>query len=100
MGWEVKAYCVYLLANRKGGVIYTGVSGELKIRIWKHKTKFYPDSFTSKYNVTKLVYFESFRDPSTAIKREKQIKGGSRIKKIALIEKDNPDWLDLAETWF
>ncbi len=79
---------------------YTGVSGELKIRIWKHKTKFYPDSFTSKYNVTKLVYFESFRNPSTAIKREKQIKGGSRIKKIALIEKDNPDWLDLAETWF
>lgn len=74
--------------------MYTGVTGELVGRIWHHKNKTV-SSFSSKYNLNKLVYFEVFENANTAIMREKQIKGGSRKRKISLIEKMNPDWKDL-----
>ena len=85
----------YLMTNQNNTVLYIGTTSDLKDRIQKHKDKFYKKSFTAKYNINKLVYFESFPDMSSAIKREKQLKGGSRAKKIALIESMNPSWKDL-----
>lgn len=85
----------YLMTNQNNTVLYIGTTSDLKDRIQKHKDKFYKKSFTAKYNINKLVYFESFPDMSSAIKREKQLKGGSRTKKIALIESMNPSWKDL-----
>ena len=78
-------------------VIYTGMTNDLIRRVYEHKHKL-ADSFTKKYNVTKLVHFEDCTDPITAISREKQIKGGSRNKKIDLISKNNPDFVDLHKT--
>ena len=89
---------VYLTANKKDGVIYTGVTSELKYRIKSHKTKKYKNAFTARYNVDKLVYFEKYDSIILARAREKQIKAGSRAKKIKLIESKNPDWKDLYET--
>ncbi|NQT25852.1 GIY-YIG nuclease family protein [candidate division KSB1 bacterium] len=91
-----KIYCVYILTNRHNTVLYTGVTGDLPRRVWEHKEKIVK-SFTSRYNVDKLVYYEVFEDAYEAISREKQIKAGSRIKKIDLIEKMNPEWRDLWE---
>ena len=90
----LKNYYIYLLTNKRNSVIYTGVTRHLTQRVYQHKIKL-QKGFTQKYNVNKLVYFETTTDIYVAIKREKQIKGWKRIKKIALIEKDNPEWLDL-----
>ncbi len=90
-----KYYYIYLLSNARNNVIYTGITNDLKKRIYEHKEKFI-DGFTKKYNVIKLVY-EIFEDSYNAISREKQIKGGSRNKKISLIEGMNPRWDDLYE---
>ena len=90
----LKNYYIYLLTNKRNSVIYTGVTRHLTQRVYQHKIKL-QKGFTQKYNVNKLVYFEATTDIYVAIKREKQIKGWKRIKKIALIEKDNPEWLDL-----
>ncbi|SMO59167.1 GIY-YIG nuclease family protein [Gracilimonas mengyeensis] len=87
---------VYLLTNKNHTVIYCGVSSDLLNRVWKHKNKVY-DGFTKKYNVDKLVYYEGPEDPIYAIEREKQIKAGSRQKKIDLIISMNPEWRDLYE---
>ena len=86
---------VYITTNKPYGVLYTGVSSELKNRIISHKTKKYKNSFTARYNVDKLVYFEEFDSINKARAREKQIKAGSRAKKIKLIESMNPEWRDL-----
>ena len=94
-----KSYWVYILASRKNGTIYVGVSNSLQRRVWEHKHATAP-SFTKEYGVNLLVYYEEFRDVTNAISREKQLKGGSRAKKIMLIEKENPDWCDLSEGWF
>ena len=83
------------MTNPGNTVLYTGVSSRLKERVWEHKTKHYQTSFTSKYNIQKLIYFEEYSDIREAIIREKQIKAGSRAKKIELIESLNPDWKDL-----
>jgi putative endonuclease len=91
-----RQYFVYIMTNLRNTVLYTGVTGDLKRRVWEHKTKMIP-GFTAKYNVVKLVYFEVFDDPQEAILREKKIKGGSRAKKIALINTFNPHWKDLYE---
>jgi putative endonuclease len=91
-----RQYFVYIMTNPRNTVLYTGVTGDLKRRVWEHKTKVVP-GFTAKYNVVKLVYFEVFDDPEEAILREKKIKGGSRAKKIALINSFNPQWRDLYE---
>jgi len=88
------AYHVYLLASRKEGVLYIGVTGDLVRRVHEHREKAVP-GFTSCYNVEKLVWFETYDDPVAAITREKELKKWRRAWKIALIEKDNPDWHDL-----
>ena len=86
----------YILANKNNSVLYTGVTSDLKRRVYEHKQKFIK-GFTSKYNVDKLVYYEIFDDIYNAITREKQIKAGSRQKKIDLINKRNESWADLYE---
>jgi putative endonuclease len=75
------------------------VTSDLKHRIWEHRTKALP-GFTAQYGLSHLVYFEGFRKITAAIDREKQIKAGSRAKKLALVERENPDWRDLAADWF
>ncbi len=87
-----------MTSNKKNGVIYTGVTSELKYRIGSHKNKKYKNSFTARYNADKLVYFEEFDSIITAHSREKQLKAGSRAKKVKLIEGMNPEWRDLYET--
>ena len=99
MSSHSKEYAVYILTNKMNKVLYTGFSGNLKNRIANHKEKLFP-GFTSRYGVGKLVYFETFPDPDSAIAREKQIKGWIRKKKIALIESANPPWKDLSKGWF
>ena len=85
---------VYIMTNKYNTVLYTGVTSDLKKRAWQHKEKL-ADGFTKRYNVTKLVYYEVFHGIRDAITREKQIKGGSRQKKIDLIQSMNADWHDL-----
>ncbi len=94
----MRQYYVYILTNRKQGVPYTGVTNDLERRIYEHKNKLI-SGFASKYNLTKLVYFEETTDVNAAITREKQIKGWLRKKKVALIESKNPEWKDLTEEW-
>jgi putative endonuclease len=89
-----KLFCVYMMTNPRHTVLYTGVSGDLRRRVYQHREKLLP-GFTARYNVTKLVYYEWTEDASAAIAREKQIKAGSRNKKIAMINGFNPDWRDL-----
>jgi putative endonuclease len=89
------SYYIYIMTNTYNTVLYTGVTNELKHRVNEHKTKLNPRSFTSIYNIHKLVYFEEFIYIQDAIAREKQIKGGSRKKKIELIEESNKNWDDL-----
>ena len=91
--------CIYILANKNNNVLYTGVTGNILRRITEHKEKTVP-GFTSKYNVTKLVYYEEYATMEEAIAREKQIKGGSRQKKIDLIKSKNPEWKDLYDEFF
>jgi putative endonuclease len=90
---EVKLPTVYILASGRNGTLYTGVTSDLLGRVWQHKNHV-NEGFTKKYNVTTLVYYETFDEMSYAIEREKQIKAGSRKKKLALIEAMNPDWRD------
>ncbi|MBL9219685.1 MAG: GIY-YIG nuclease family protein [Opitutaceae bacterium] len=92
-------YYVYIVTNRSNGTLYTGVTNDLKRRVWQHKNKALP-GFTAQYGLGVLVCFETFRDIRSAIAREKQIKAGSRAKKLALIERENPQWLDLSADWF
>lgn len=92
------AYHVYIVTNKRNGTLYTGVTSDLRRRVWEHKTKALP-GFTAQYGLECLVYFEAYRDISAAISREKQIKAGSRAKKLALIERENPEWKDLAADW-
>ncbi len=86
---------VYIMTNQNNTVLYTGVTSDLKDRVFKHKTKKYANSFSARYNLSKLVYFEELDTIGNAIKREKQIKGGSRTRKIELINSLNPEWVDL-----
>src|SRR5258708_10633995 len=88
---------VYILANR-WKTIYTGVTSALETRVWQHKTKAV-EGFTARYGIDRLVYFEHTNNIHDAIAREKQIKGGRRAKKGALIESMNPGWEELAPDW-
>ncbi len=92
-----KLPCVYIMTNTNNTVLYTGVTSDLRKRAYQHREKLIR-GFTSRYNCTKLVYFEVFEGMYEAISREKQIKSGSRQKKIELIESVNEDWNDLYET--
>jgi putative endonuclease len=89
-----KHYYVYIMTNKNHTVLYAGITNDLKRRIHEHKNKLIK-GFTEKYNITKLVYYEVFEDALYAIGREKQIKAGSRKKKIDLIQQLNPEWKDL-----
>lgn len=93
----MKEYYVYIMTNRSG-TLYTGVANDLQRRVYEHQHKLIP-GFTTRYNITKLVYFEATGDVRTAIEREKQIKGWLRARKVALIESVNPDWDDLSAEW-
>ena len=88
-------YYVYIVTNRMNTVLYTGVTNNLEKRMHEHKQKLIP-GFTARYNVSKLVCYESFPTPAEAIAAEKKIKGWVRWKKVALIERMNPKWEDLS----
>jgi len=89
-----RQFYVYILTNKVHTVLYTGITNDLAKRLWEHRTGL-GSKFVSRYGVTKLVHFEIFEDPYEAISREKQIKSGPRRRKVALIEKTNPQWRDL-----
>lgn len=91
-----KGGAVYILTNKHHTTLYTGVTSNLIRRLFEHRSGKYPKSFTGRYGVTKLVYFEVFMRIEDAIAREKQIKAGSRLKKEKLINSLNPDWNDLS----
>jgi len=91
-----KQPCIYIMTNFANTVLYTGVTSNLPVRVHQHKAKEIK-GFTKTYNCTKLVYFELFADMESAITREKQIKGGPRRRKEALIDSLNPEWRDLSE---
>jgi putative endonuclease len=94
-----KRFYVYIMTNRpRSHVLYTGMTGDLSRRVFEHKNKLVP-GFTSRYNLTRLAYYECFFYPDAAIDREKEIKGWRRSKKTRLIESMNPRWEDLAERW-
>ncbi len=86
---------VYIITNKNNTTLYTGVTSRLRDRIWEHKSKKYTKSFSARYNLVKLLYYEFHSRIEEAIDREKQLKGGSRKKKEDLINKFNPDWIDL-----
>ncbi|PTB97910.1 hypothetical protein C9994_00870 [Marivirga lumbricoides] len=90
-------FFIYILTNKNNTVLYVGMTDDLRNRVYEHKEKIYK-GFTAKYNVDKLVYFERFSHADEAVQREKQLKSGSRAKKIALIEGLNADWIDLYNT--
>jgi putative endonuclease len=89
-------YFVYIITNRKNGVLYTGHTSDLSKRIPQHIQQSDPHAFSARYNLKKLVYYEEHRTSYSAFKRERQIKKWNRAWKIELIEKENPDWKDLA----
>ncbi len=89
-----KKYFIYILTNKNNTVLYTGVTNNLHRRLYEHRQKLLP-GFTKKYNAAKLVYYEMFDNIENAIFREKQIKGGSREKKMTLVNHMNPEWNDL-----
>jgi putative endonuclease len=93
-----KQYYVYIMTNRSG-TLYIGVTNDLVRRVHEHRTKCV-ESFTTKYNLTQLVYYEAGSDILEAIAREKQLKGWRRSKKLALINSSNPRWNDLSGAWF
>lgn len=92
-------YYTYILASKKNGTLYIGVTGNLEKRMYEHKNEIFR-GFTKKYKIKNLVYYEETDDISLAITREKQMKVWKRAWKIELIEKDNPGWEDLSRDWF
>ena len=87
---------IYILTNRSNTVLYTGVTSDLSQRILQHRAGTFENSFTGRYNVTKLVYYELFETIEEAIAREKQLKAGNRQRKMDLINRSNPGWADLS----
>lgn len=88
------SYYIYILTNKRNTTLYVGVTNNLVRRVYEHKNKLV-EGFTKKYNINKLVYFEQTGDVLSALEREKQLKAGSRKKKIELVEKENSEWCDL-----
>jgi putative endonuclease len=98
MSRDRRYYCVYIMGSLSG-TLYIGFSGNLHKRIFQHKFHHF-EGFTDRYDVTRLLYWESYDDVYRAIGRESQLKGWSRAKKIALIVRKNPHWVDLASDWY
>ena len=94
----MKTYWVYFLASKRNGTLYIGFIDDLERRVKEHKEKSV-SGFTAKYNVTKLVYYETFDNSFEAFERERRMKKWKRAWKLKLIEKDNPGWIDLSEDW-
>jgi putative endonuclease len=88
---------VYIMANKRNGTLYTGVTSDLRRRVWEHRTNVFADGFTAKYNCHSLVYYNGFHRIEEAIGEEKRIKAGNRKAKLKLIEEMNPEWKDLWE---
>ncbi len=95
---ERRVYFAYIVASRSL-TLYIGMTGNLHKRVLEHKLKLHA-GFSAVYNCDRLVWFERFEGPSAAIAREKQLKGWTRAKKIALIVRENPAWIDLSERWY
>ncbi len=91
-------YHVYIMTN-KSGTLYVGMTNDIKKRVYEHKNKLIP-GFTKKYNITRLVHYETFEDVYSAIAREKTVKGWLRKKKIQLVSENNPEWKDLSQYWY
>lgn len=89
-------YFVYIMTNYKNTVLYTGITNNLVLRVYQHKSEEF-EGFTKKYHLTKLIFYETFSNPADAISAEKKIKGWTRDKKENLIKKSNPNWDDLSE---
>ena len=94
----MKEYYIYILTNWNNKVMYIGVTGNLRRRLYEHQHEM-ADGFTKQYHVHKLVYFETTTDVYTALSREKQLKNWSRAKKNWLVETMNPEWVDLSKNW-
>lgn len=90
-------FCVYILASQRNGTLYTGYTDDLASRVWQHREKVRPDSFTARHDVLKLVWYEAFEERGGAWSRERRIKKWRRAWKIELIERQNPGWHDLYE---
>jgi len=97
--FKEKQYTVYILTNKNNSVLYTGMTNNIDSRLYQHKNKIF-DGFTKKYNVDKIVYFEKLNTLEEAINREKQLKSGSRAKKMELINKFNKEWKDLSDNFW
>ncbi len=89
----------YILTN-PSRTLYVGMTDDLSRRVFEHKTQLYEDAFTTRYRVNRLAYYECLQDGNVALARERQLKGCSRAMKIALVERVNPHWLDLADRWY
>jgi putative endonuclease len=96
---KLHQYYVYILTNKNNGVLYVGVTNDVKNRVLEHKNGAYA-GFTKKYGCNKLVYYEAFLWIDDAIAREKQLKAGSRQKKVDLINLENPEWMNLSDGWY
>ncbi|MDY8134578.1 GIY-YIG nuclease family protein [Aquimarina sp. 2201CG5-10] len=90
-------WSVYIITNKPNGVLYIGVTKDLKIRIYQHKNKSHPNTFSARYNLDKLIYFENYKTKDEAYTCERRMKKWNREWKIKLIEKENKDWADLSE---
>lgn len=90
---------VYIMTNKNNSVLYTGVTSNILKRVYQHKTKHFPGSFSSRYNCHKLVFYTDFDSISEAIEFEKKLKAGNRKRKVNMIESQNMEWKDLAEDW-
>jgi putative endonuclease len=99
MSTEASPFVVYILASRSLN-FYVGVTRRFRYRIWQHKTKFFPECHTAKYNIDRLLYFETFQTAAPAFGREKKLKPWSKKKKLWLVRTTNPNLQDLAAEWF
>ncbi|WP_194851242.1 GIY-YIG nuclease family protein [Nonlabens antarcticus] len=90
---------VYILTNKRNGTLYIGETGNIKSRISQHKRKVHPGTFSVRYNLDKLVYFEILNSRDVGLKRERQLKKWNRDWKIRIIEEKNPEWIDLSTNW-
>ena len=95
-----RRYYVYIMANARFTTLYVGVTNDLERRVWEHKERIHPSSFTARYDLDHLVYFEDGLDPEGAIERDKRVKSWSRARKDRLIDGTNPDRVDLAVDWY
>ena len=95
----MRTYYVYILSNKRNGTLYIGLTNDLERRMREHKTKVYRKSFSARYSINKLLYFEEYSTYYQALSRERQLKKWNRKWKLRMIEENNKDWYDLSENW-